>query len=201
MPKKAEKLFEAAHAAMLEQNPERAQSDLEKAVRVYPEFAEAWFQLGRLQMVSSPRSARESFSKAVSADPQFILPYEELAQLATLEDKWSEVLANTSRALQLNPSGTPRIWYFEALANYKDAKLGAARTGALKSLAMDPQHEIPGAEQLLAVILARQRDYEGALEHLRNCLAYVKTGPNMALLKQQIAQMEHAVQQSKARSN
>jgi tetratricopeptide (TPR) repeat protein len=201
VPKKAEKLFEAAHAAMLEQNPERAQSDLEKAVRVYPEFAEAWFQLGKLQMTSGAQSARESFSKALAADPQFILPYEGLAQLAVLEEKWPEVLANTSHALQLEPSGTPRIWYFDALANYQAAKLDAARAGAVKSLAMDPGHQIPNTEQLLAVILARQGDYEGALQHLRNCLAYVTTGPNVEFLKQQIGQLERTVQQSKARRN
>jgi tetratricopeptide (TPR) repeat protein len=201
VPKKAEKLFEAAHAAMLEQNPERAQSDLEKAVRVHPEFAEAWFQLGKLQMTSGAQSARESFSKALAADPQFILPYEGLAQLAVLEEKWPEVLANTSHALQLEPSGTPRIWYFDALANYQAAKLDAARAGPVKSLAMDPGHQIPNTEQLLAVILARQGDYEGALQHLRNCLAYVTTGPNVEFLKQQIGQLERTVQQSKARRN
>jgi tetratricopeptide (TPR) repeat protein len=201
VPKKAERLFEEAHAAMLEQNPGRAQSDLEKAVLVYPEFAEAWFQLGKLQMSSSAQSAQESFSKAVAADPRFILPYEGLAQLAVLEENWSKALANTSRALQLDPSGTARIWYFNALANYQGVKLDAAKASALNSLAMDPQHQIPNTEQLLAVILARQRDYEGALQHLRNCLAYVTTGPNVAFLKQQIAQMEQAMQQSKARSN
>ncbi len=193
VPKKAEKLFEEAHAAMLEQNPGRAQSDLEKAVLVYPEFAEAWFQLGKLQMTSGAQSARESFSKALAADPQFILPYEGLAQLAVLEEKWPEVLANTSHALQLEPCGSPRIWYFDALANYQAAKLDAARAGAVKSLAMDHGHQIPNTEQLLAVILARQGDY--------NCLGYVTTGPNVAFLKQQIGQLERTAEQSKSRPN
>src|SRR5258707_1439927 len=195
VPKKSEKLFEDAHASMLEQNPARAHTDLEKAVRLYPEFAEAWFQLGKLQMSSSPQSAQESFSKAVAADPRFILPYEELAQLAAQGEKWSEVLANTSRVLQLDPSGTRRIWYFDALANYQGGKLDAAKAGALKSLALDPGHQIPNTEQLLAVILARQGDYEGALQHLRNCLTYVTTGPNAAFLKQQISQLERTVEQ------
>ena len=201
LPKKAEKLFEEAHAAMLEQNRGRAQSDLEKAIREYPQFAEAWFQLGKLQMSASAQSARESFSKAAAADPRFILPYEELAQLAVQEEKWAEVLANTGRALQLDPSGTPRVWYFDALANYQAANLDAAKASAVKSLAVDPQHQVPNTEQLLAVILARQGDYEGALQHLRNCMAYVTTGPNVEFLKQQIARLERTVEKSKARPN
>jgi tetratricopeptide (TPR) repeat protein len=128
------------------------------------------------------------------------LPYEELAQLAVQEEKWPEVVANTSRELQLDPNGTPRAWYLNALANYQLSKLDAAKTSALKSLAMDPRHQIPNTEQLLAVILAREGDYEGALQHLRNCLTYITTGPNVAFLKQQIAQLEGAIANSKPRS-
>lgn len=201
VPKKARKLFEEAHTSMLERNAGRAQGELEKAVGICPEFAEAWYQLGKLQTSASPQNAQESFSKAVAADPRFVLPYEGLAQLAAQQQKWVETAANTSRALQLDPSGTPRIWYFDALANYQLARLDAAKASALKSLALDPQHRILNTEQLLAVILAREGDYQGALDHLRNCLTYITTGPNVAFLKQQIAQLEHFVAQSKTRQN
>jgi tetratricopeptide (TPR) repeat protein len=201
VPKRAAKLFEEAHAAMLEQKPERAQSNLEKAVHLYPEFAEAWYQLGRLNMRSSPQSAQECFSKAVAADPLFVRPYEELAQLAVQQEKWAEVVANTNRALQLDPPGTPRIWSYDALANYQLSKLDSAKASAQKSLAMDPRHQIPNTEQLLAVILARQGDYDGALQHLRNCLTYVTTGHNVEFLKQQIAQLERRLGQAKAQPN
>ena len=200
-PKRAEKLFEQAHAAMLEQNPKRAESHLEEAVRLYPEFADGWYQLGKLLMTSSPQSSQKAFSKAVAADPQFVPPYEELAQLAAQQENWKEVAANTSRALQLDPSGPPRVWYFDALANYELSNLQAAKASALKSLEMDPRHYLPNTEQLLAVILAREGDYEGALNHLRNCLTYIKTGPNVAFLNQQIAQLERAAARSKPPSN
>lgn len=199
--KKAEKLFEKAHAAMLEPNPKRAQGELEEAVRIYPEFADAWYQLGKLLMASNPQSAQEAISKAVAADPQFVPPYEELAQLAAQQEKWKEVVANTSRCLQLEPSGTARVWYFDALGNYQLSKLEAAKASALKSLEMDPRHYLPNTEQLLAVILAREGDYNGALNHLRNCLTYIKTGTNVEFLNQQIAQLERAAARSKPPSN
>jgi tetratricopeptide (TPR) repeat protein len=197
VPKKARKSFMDAHDAMLQHNPDQAQKDLEKAVRTFPGFAEAWYQLGKLQLGSNPQDAQQSFAKAVAADPKFILPYEELAQFDTEQQKWSDALANTSHSIELNPSGSARIWYLDALANYQLSKLSPAKSSALKSLAMDPRHQIPNTEQLLAVILARQGDYAEALQHLHNCLTYIKAGPNVELLNQQIAQLEHAVAQSK----
>jgi hypothetical protein len=54
----------------------------------------------------------------------------------------------------------------------------------------------PGS-QLLAVILAQKGDSAGALEHLRNCLTYFPPGPDRELVKQQIAQIQAAVQAPK----
>jgi tetratricopeptide (TPR) repeat protein len=191
-PKKAVELFQKAYTAMLQRNPTKAQEQLEEAVHVYPQFAEAWYQLGRLQVGRDNQAAQEMFSKALATDPQFVLPYEELATLAFAEEKWPEVVANANQVLRLDPEGTTRIWYFDALANYQLGKVDAAKESAQKSLAMDPRHTMLNTEQLLAVILAQQGDIAGALSHLRNCLTYLPKGPNADLVKQQIAQLEQA---------
>ena len=196
-PKKAAKLFEKAYAAMLDRSPGRAETDMEKATQIDPKFAEAWYQLGKLQRGRDNSAARESFSKAVDADPNFIPPYEELSALAFADQKWPEVLTNTNKALQLDPAGNTQIWYFDALANYQVGHVDAARESAQKSLAMDPRHTILNTEQLLAVILARQGDYTGALVHLRSCLTYFPKGPNADLIQQEIAQLEQAAGQKK----
>jgi Tfp pilus assembly protein PilF len=196
-PANAMKLFEKARAEWLEQKPDRAQQDIEKAVKSYPQFAEAWYQLGALQEASNPKEAREAFSKALAADPQFVLPYERLAAFSARDGNWKDVVDNTGRALQLDPVGTPRTWYYDALGNFQLGKVDLAQNSAAKSLAMDPQHTIPNTEQLLAVILAQKKDFAGALAHLRNCLTYMPSGPNTDLLKQQIAQLEQRVSASK----
>ena len=89
--------------------------NLKKAVQLYPGFAEAWVQLGKIQEASDPKGARDSFSKALAADPKFVLPYEQLAALAVKAEKWQEAVDNTSQALQLDPMGTPQLWYYDAL--------------------------------------------------------------------------------------
>src|SRR3984957_9293061 len=189
-PANAVKAFDKARTDLLEQKPDHAQKNLEKAVEAYPGFAAAWYQLGRLQEAANSADAQTSFSKAAAADPQYILPYEQLATLSAQAGKWQNVLDNTNHALQLDPAGTVQTWYLNALASYQLGKINAAESSAQKSLALDPTHSIPNTEQLLAVVLAGKADYNGALQHLRNCLKYTPSGASTDLLKQQIAQLE-----------
>jgi len=196
-PPNALKAFEKARAEWLNRNADGAEKNLKKAVQLYPAFAQAWLQLGKLQEGSDPQAARESFSKALAADPKFVLPSEQLAALAVQGEKWQEVLDNTNHALELDPSGTPQLWYYDALAKFQLGKTDDAKVSAAKSLAIDPRHSVPNTEQLMAVILARKADYAGALQHLKNCLTYLPDGPQSDLVKQQIAQLEPRVPASK----
>ena len=191
-PSNAMKAFEKAREDWLNQNSDGAEKNLKKAIQLYPGFAQAWLQLGEIQEASDPKNARDSFSKALAADPKFVLPYEQLARLAAQADKWQETLENTSQALQLDPAGTPQIWYYDAMAKFQLGKTDEALASATRSLESDPRHSVLAAngEDLLAIILARKADYTGALQHLKNCLTYIPAGPQADLVKQQIAQLE-----------
>jgi tetratricopeptide (TPR) repeat protein len=191
-PKDATKAFEKARAAYLENKPDRAEKELQKAVQVYPQFAEAWYHLGRLQEGANSPEAYNSFSKAAAADSKYILPHEHLATLAAAAQKWPDVVDETKRSLDLDPRGNAHIWYYNALGNFQLKNMDAAEASGNKALAMDPLHQEPNAEQLLAVILAGKQDYSGALQHLKNCLTYFPPGPSLDLVKEQIAQLEPA---------
>ena len=189
-PKDAMKSFQKARSDWLNNKPDRAQSQLQKAVQIYPQFAEAWYVLGRLQAASNSQQAQHAFTKAIEADPNFVLAYEQMAALAAQSTKWQEAVDNANRALELNPRGNLDVWYYHALGNFELKHLDVAETSALKSLSMDPLHSQPATEQLLAVILMAKHDLPGALQHLRNCLTYFPPGPNLDLVKRQIAKLE-----------
>ncbi|HUE44098.1 MAG TPA: tetratricopeptide repeat protein [Candidatus Sulfotelmatobacter sp.] len=193
-PKDAVKAFEKARSEWIENKPDKAQKDLQKAVQIDPQFAEAWYQLGKLQEVQKSPDAANSFNKAVAADPKFVPPYEHLVSTAAQAEKWQEVLDNTNKELQLNPAGSPRLFYYNAVANMKLGKTDAAQASVEKAIAADPNHTEPNAQQLLAVILANKQDLSGALEHLRIAVKYMPPGPNADLVKKQIAQLESATQ-------
>jgi len=189
-PKEAMKSFQKARNDWLNNKPDRAVAQLQKAVQIYPQFAEAWYVLGRLEAASNSQQAQHAFKKAIEADPNFVPPYEQLASLAAQAMKWEEVVDNAHRALELNPRGNLDVWYYHALGNFELKNLDVAESSALKSLSMDPLHSQPATEQLLAVILMAKHDQTGALQHLRNCLTYFPPGPNLELVKRQIAKLE-----------
>ena len=78
--------------------------------------------------------AGNSFSKAVAADPKFILPYEQLAAISAQAGKWQELVDYTSHELELNPRGNPQTWYYHALGNLKLGKMDVAQVSARKRL-------------------------------------------------------------------
>lgn len=60
-PNDAMKAFEKARGEWLDQESDKAQRDLEKAVKIYPQLAEAWYQLGKIQEVAKSPEAVNSF--------------------------------------------------------------------------------------------------------------------------------------------
>jgi tetratricopeptide (TPR) repeat protein len=192
-PPQAQKALEKAHEEWLHRSSDAAKADLEEAVRIDPQLAEGWFLLGRLQAMSDLKTATESLKKAQAADPRFVPPCVWLATIAVQNRDWQEAANWTGRALELDPAGTPRLWYYNGLANYRLGRNEAARTSAEKALAMDPEHTVQNTEELLALTLINKNDYAGALNHLRNTLTYLPAGSNADLIKRQIAFVEQRV--------
>jgi hypothetical protein len=192
----ARKAFDKAHDDWLHRNYDAAEQGLERAVQLSPQFAQAWFMLGRLQLGSDRAAAEASFKKAHAADPKFVPPCILLAGLAMTRRNWPEANEWAATALALDPDGTARLWYYDAQADFHLGKNEAARTSAQNVLAMDPEHEVPNAEELLALTLAAKGDYAGAAAHLKHSLDYITTGPSVDLIKRQLAFME---QQSAAK--
>ena len=150
----------------------------------------AWYELGMLQLKSSPLDAKNSFQKAVTADPRYLPPYLQLAAVGATQGKWQEVADNVRKSLALDADGSAQIWYYDAVEKYNLGDKKGAEASGIKALSMDPNHTAPNTEQLVAVLEAGRGDYKDALAHLRNSLTYLPAGPNADIVKQQIAQIE-----------
>ena len=186
----AAKAFEQAHQDWLHLNLGAAQKDLQSAVQLSPNFAEAWYLLGRVQLQSDLTAASVSLQKAAAADPKFVPPCIYLAGIAVNKRNWQEASRWETQALDLDPVGTAQLWYYTAETEYRLGKNEAARTSAQTAMAMDPEHDWPNAEDVLALTLLSKGDYTGALTHLRNTLTYMPSGPSADLIKRQIAFVE-----------
>lgn len=184
------KAFDKAHDEWLHRNPDGAQKDLEQAVALDPQFAEAWYLLGRLQIQTDLNAAEASFRKAQGADPKFVSPCIMLAGIAVQQRRWQDARNWADQALTLDPAGTAQLWYYAAQADYHIGRNEAALSSSEKALSLDPEHALPNAEELLALALADKGDYADAAQHLRNSLNYITSGPSVDLIKRQLAYME-----------
>lgn len=190
-PKEARKAFEKAQAAMSESKWEVAQKNLERAVGIYPEYAQAWCDLGEaLRTQSKGPEARAAWQKALSVDPKYLKSYLQLARLDLQEGRTEDALATTNRAIELNAFEYPGIYFFNAVANFNLKRLDAAEKSVRQAIEHDSAHEIPRAESLLASVLSIRGDLRGAIEHFNKYLEYSPKAEDAAEVKRQIAALE-----------
>jgi tetratricopeptide (TPR) repeat protein len=85
-PKDAKKAFEKGLDAAKKAKVDEAQADFRKAAELYPRYAYAWFELGRVyEQREHIADARDAYNKSIAADSKFVNPYERLYLLSLKE--------------------------------------------------------------------------------------------------------------------
>jgi tetratricopeptide (TPR) repeat protein len=175
-PKDAGKAYQRGLDALKKNKADDAEKEFEKAVDLYPKFAAAWFELGRVhERFAHMEEARYAYTQSIAADSKFVFPYERLYLLGFKESKWKEVADNSDRVQRLDPMDYPAAYYYNAIANLQLNNLEAAEKSARQSVTLDTKGANPQGMYVLGVILARKKDYTGAAENLR---AYLKAAPD-----------------------
>jgi len=190
-PDKAKKDYQKGREDEAKGKLDPAKEKFSKAVELYPKYAVAWFELGKIQLQQNDAvAAKASFQHAIEADSKFISPYEQLADIALKEKAWKDLDSATEQLVKLNPLSFPQYWYYNAIANYFLQSFDKAEKSAQQGMTIDVQHHIPKMEYVLGMILVQKKDFQGALTHLRN---YIRMSPNasdLELAQKQIAALE-----------
>ena len=190
-PPKAKKNFAKGLTLEKKEKWAAAQQKFQAAVDLYPKYADAWLELGRVQLNQERKNeAKAAFQKAVTADPKFVPPYQGLIEIAMKDRNWKDLAESTEQVLQLDPVSFPAYWFYNSAANYNQRKYDVALKSALRGLETDVQHRIPKLQYLLGLTLAQKHDYKGAVEHILN---YLRTGPaseDALLAKAQLKRLE-----------
>jgi tetratricopeptide (TPR) repeat protein len=190
-PKDAKKAYEHGLQSLLKNKPADAAKDFEKAVAVYPKYADAWMSLGKLRLEQkSVEPARAAMLKAIEADPKLVTPYIELGLLAARDANWPQAGKNLDRAMELDPVDYPQAWYVDAVANYNLKHYDAAEKSARAAVKLDPKHTNPRSEYLLGLVLAEKKDYASAAAELTEYLKLAPNAPDQAQVKDQLQQLE-----------
>jgi tetratricopeptide (TPR) repeat protein len=193
-PTEAKKAYSQARELETKKKWDKAQEKLKRAVEIYPHYAVAWYELGRVQLEKNELvDARNSFLQSVNADPKLVTPHQQLARLAYNEKKWQEVIDQTQQVLSLNPISFPQDWFLNGLANYLANRFDDAEKSARQGLKADVQGSYPKLEYLLGMTLLHKHNLAGAQQHLRNYVQRAPHDPEAAKVQEQIAQLDKAV--------
>ncbi len=190
-PRDAQKALEKGLANLSKGKLADARKDLENAVRIYPAYAEAWFQLGTIHHREGRlEEAKSAYRSSLQADGKFLKPMVQLALISTGERKWSEALDLATQVLRQNPLEFPQAWLCTAIAQYNLGRKDEAEKAAFRVLDLDAPHRLPKALQLLGVILEERGEHSAAAKYLRAYVRYAPKAPDAAQAEQKATELE-----------
>jgi tetratricopeptide (TPR) repeat protein len=192
-PKDARKAYERGLDLAKKKKLPEAQTDFEKAVDLYPRYALAWSELGRIQAAQGQvEAARNSFNQSIAADPKFVVPYVEISTLEYRARRWQELADTSEKAMALDPFHYPQALFLNAVANYNLHNIERAEESARRAQKLDVNHQIPQISHFLGVILAERRNYAGAAAEMRDYLKFAPQAADAAEVRSQIVQLEES---------
>jgi tetratricopeptide (TPR) repeat protein len=181
-PKSAKKQMEKAKVALRKDKVADSEKYLKSAIALYPRYAEAWFQLGRLYEAQwRIKDAGDAYAKAIECDNMYVNPYVWLGRISAAEQKWQDAADLTDHALALDPAAFPETYYVNALAWFSLKNLVLAERSGRQAERLDSTHRFPKLHLFLASISAGRNDIVGSIEELRK---YLKYGPRGGLALQ-----------------
>ena len=193
-PKDAKKAFEKSRDLLKKKKLPEAQKELEKATSLYPKYATAWYDLGRVyEAQNQVEPARKAFESSIEADPKYVNPYLNLSGIFAKEGNWEKTAELTAKAVKLNPFEYPTMYFYNAVANLNLQKLDEAEKSAREARKLDAKNRIPKIDHVLGIVLAQKRDLPGAKDSLS---AYLKASPNAGdadAVKKQLEQIDKLI--------
>ena len=190
-PPAAMKAYEKGLESIGKQKWDAAESELNKAVAIYPKFAIAWYRLGVVrQKRDATAQAIEAWKEARKQDPKYIMPYEGLATLADRQEDWVAAEEYSRGWLQLDPNDFAAAYLINAVANARLNRVDAAESAAREGLRIDKERKIPRLNYVMGLILMQKQQYAESAKFLR---AYLELAPNArdaAIVREQIAKLE-----------
>lgn len=192
-PGDAKHAYDKGRKAFEEGKLPEAEKELNKAVKIYPNFAAAWSLLGDIhQQQKQFDMATKEYSQALSADPRFVNPSFGLTLIAMQEKRWQDAAQFSDQVVKMNSLAYPSAYFYNAVANYNLGKVDLAETSARKFKSLDTEHTHPDTSLLLAQILIQKNDGAGAAQEMREYLTLAPNAQNAEEVRQWLKQYEDA---------
>jgi tetratricopeptide (TPR) repeat protein len=198
VPKDAKQAFDKGADALKNRKTDDAIQNFKKAVNLYPNYAQAWSELGKAQFAAKQTDdAHQSFEAAIKADANYTPAYLGLASLEAGAQNWKALADVTDRLLKIAPVSSPQVYLYNTVANLRLQNAPAAEKSARAGQQVDIRHEAPKLWQMLGAILADRGEFTAAADQFRKYLEYAPTAADAATVKAQLAECEKLAAQPK----
>jgi Flp pilus assembly protein TadD len=186
-PEPARQELMKAREDLAKQKLASAKSRLEKAVKIYPDYSTAWYELGRLQVrLGESEMAASSYRQASKTDPKYILPLVELALMAATSLRWQEAEQLSESIVKMAPKGMPGVYLVHAIACFNQKKMDLAESSAREGASQDTSNQFPKLLNLLGDILLLRGDKQGAADAFRRYLERAPNSPDAPKVRQRL---------------
>lgn len=190
-PPAAKKAYDKGMEAVNKEKWDAAESELTKAVTIYPKFALAWYQLGLVrQKRNQQASAVEAWKQARTQDPKYLKPYESLAAFADRQGDWAAAEQYSREWLQLDPDDFAAPYLINAVANARLNRINEAELAARHGLQVDKERRVPRLDYVLGLILMQKQQFAESVKYFRTYLELAPNAHDAAVVRDQIAKLE-----------
>jgi tetratricopeptide (TPR) repeat protein len=202
VPSNAKKEYGKACESLAAGKIADGEKHLRKAIELSPKYSASWVLLGQIleQRPDLPGS-RDACQKAAVADPRYIEAYLCLADIAVRQGDWSDALAQSISAIDLDPANDAAAYVYKGWANFSLHQLPEAEASALKALDIEntkqykdqddrDKHRDPRVHVLLAQIYDEKGESSKEIAELREFLKTVRNPQVQAMIEQSLKDLE-----------
>ena len=162
-------------------NWDKAAKDLSKAVELYPQFAEAWYELGEVRLrLNDVEKARQSFQQSIASDANFQKPYPPLSLIELKLGNKEESARLADKVISLNP-GLTEAQFYAAMAHFMLGNLDRAGEAALMVKKQGGEKAYPRVLVILGDYFAQKQDFASSADNYQQ---YVAIEPDTPMAEQ-----------------
>lgn len=182
-PKNAKKAYENGLKQIRGDKPkwDKAAKELAKAVEIYPQFAEAWYELGEAQLrLQDVDKAKQAFRHAIEADANFQKPYPPLSLIELKQGNREEAARLADKVVGLNP-GLTEAHFYAAMAHFMLGNMDRAGEAALTVKKQGGERMYPRVLVILGDYFAKKEDFASSVANYQQ---YVEIEPDTPMAEQ-----------------
>jgi tetratricopeptide (TPR) repeat protein len=190
-PANAVKLFDLGSRALKQGKFSDAAKDFESAVKIYPEYAESWLNLGRARVsLGSIGPARDAFVKAAELDPQMSGPPAELGLLAARDNDLMAAAKYLDESLRLDPGSSFEACYSDAVVNMMLKRYDVAERSARAALRFGDTGVQVRVHFVLGMTLLARGDNAEAKQQLLRYLELAPKAPEREQIQRELSRVD-----------